>query len=198
MTHRSALQLIPVALVATILAFGPIARAQMDAQGLRTSSPPSVLNDPVVKQCRLLAARRADPKLDSVTTAVDRAAELFHVQVVFDAVAKCRAALARYPNEPAAIIAHYNASEALSVLALGLKFPDSEEQALSMVLREANSTKIGRLGKQMIGFFLGSAYEYGIGAKPDRTAAMKWYAVAVEAGDPISKRELERIQAHKR
>jgi TPR repeat protein len=50
---------------------------------------------------------------------------------------------------------------------------------------------------QMMGFFLGSAYEYGVGTRPDRAAAMKWYAVAAEAGDPISKRELARLQGAK-
>jgi TPR repeat protein len=49
----------------------------------------------------------------------------------------------------------------------------------------------------LLGFYLGSAYEYGVGTRPDRAAAMKWYAFAAEAGDPISKRELMRLQGTK-
>jgi hypothetical protein len=166
--------------------------------GLHVTSPPAVLNDPTVMRCRMLAARRVDPKLDSISTAVETAAMMFNLGPVFDAVSVCRAALATYPNEPKVIIAHYNASEALSILALGLKFPDSEEQALALALQAAqkpeNSTG---LGGQMLGFFLGSAYEYGVGTKPDRPAAMKWYALAAAAGDPISKRELARLQSIK-
>jgi TPR repeat protein len=87
-------------------------------------------------------------------------------------------------------------SEALSVLALGLKFPDSEEEALALALKAAANETDGII-KQMLGFYLGSAYEYGVGTKPDGAAAMKWYAVAAAGGDAISRRELTRLQAAK-
>jgi hypothetical protein len=187
------------ALVAIALACSPSAVAQAPPgamqDGLHVGSPASVLNDPVVKRCRLLAARRTDPNLDSLTTAVERAAMEFRLEPVFDAVATCRAALKAYPNEPKVIIAHYNASEALSILALGLKFPDSEQEALGLALKAAAGEQGGGIVKQMLGFYLGSAYEYGVGTEPDRAVAMKWYAVAAEAGDAISKRELARLRA---
>ncbi len=169
-----------------------------EKQRLHTGSPPAVLNDPIVKRCRLLAARRVDPTLDSITAAVDRAMVLFELETVFDAVAACRAALAAYPNEPKVIIAHYNASEDLSVLALGLKFPDSDEDALASALQAAEkSENASGMGARIMGFFLGSAYEYGVGTNPDRSAALKWYALAATAGSPISKRELARLQSGK-
>jgi hypothetical protein len=175
--------------------------ASAEEQPLHVSSPPAVLNDPVVQRCRLLAARRVDPKLDSLTTEVEQAAMMFQLEPVFDAVATCRAALARYPNEPKVIIAHYNASDALSTLVLGLKFPDSDEQAFALVLYVGNQALSpdnrpsgGDMFMQMTGFYLGSAYEYGVGTRPDRAAAMKWYAFA---GDAVSKREFARLQGSK-
>jgi hypothetical protein len=196
---KSAPCLAPFALAAGVLILSSAARAQTTLSAtsrLHTTSAPSVLNDPIVQRCRMLAARRTNPALDSLITAVDKAAMELRLPVVFDAVADCRAALVLYPNEPAVIIAHYTASEALSVLALGLKFPDSEEEAFHQVL-QATAKEGSPMVKQMFGFYLGSAYEYGVGTAPDSAAAMKWYAVAAEAGDPISKRELARLSAAK-
>ena len=199
LSRRSIRLSVPLALLAGALAWSMVVGARAGpssgGDGLHVGSPPAVLDDPVVKRCRVIAARRMDPTLDPLTTAVDVAARLLELAPVFDAVATCRAALAAYPNEPKVIIAQYNASEALSVLTLGVRFPDSEEQALAQVLREADKTENSTgIGGQLVGFFLGSAYEYGIGTRPDRAAAKKWYAVAAAAGDPISKRELARLE----
>jgi hypothetical protein len=196
--------LIGVALACSLAVGAACTPASAEEQPLHVNSPPAVLNDPVVQRCRLLAARRVDPKLDSLTTAVEKAAMMFELEPVFDAVATCRAALARYPNEPKVIIAHYNASDALSTLLLGLKFPDSDEQAFALVLQIGNAALSSdskpsndAMFSQMAGFYLGSAYEYGVGTKPDRAAAMKWYAFAADAGDAISRRELARLQGVK-
>ena len=167
------------------------------AAGLHTSSPPEVLNDPVVKRCRVLAARRMDPNGDSVSTAVETAAMMFNLEPVFDAVAACRAALAIYPNEPKVIVPHATASDTLSLLALGLKFPDSEAKQLALALETVKTEAPSGIVGRTLGFFLGSAYEYGVGAEHDRAAALKWYAFAADAGDPIAKRELARLQGNK-
>ncbi len=165
-------------------------------EGLHVGSPPVVLDDPIVKACRLLAARRTDPKVTPGTSAVEFAAMMFDLEPVFDAVTKCRAALAAYPNEPKVIIAHYNASEALSMMVFGLSFPDPEEEAFHLALRNAAwPENASGLGGRLLGFYLGSAYEYGVGTKPDRALAMTWYTVAANSGDPISQRELTRLQA---
>jgi hypothetical protein len=100
-----------------------------------------VLSDPIVKACRLLAARRTDPKVTPGASAVEVAATMFELEPVFDAVTRCRAALAVYPNEPKVIIAHYNASEALTMMAFGLSFPDPEEKAFDLALRSAAEPK---------------------------------------------------------
>jgi|SRR5580658_1583344 hypothetical protein len=199
---------VPVALIAAVLACGAAAGAASTPasareRGLHVGSPPSVLNDPIVQHCRQLAARRMDPKLDALFTAAELAAMAFRLEPVFDAVATCRAALARYPNEPKVIIAHSNASDALSSLMLGPMFPDSEEQAFALVLQvadrasSAGSVSNDTMFTQILGFYLGSAYEYGVGTKPDRAAATKWYVVAARAGDSISKREVARPQSAK-
>ena len=165
---------------------------------LYIGSPPSVLDGPIVKRCRLLAGRRSDPQLNSVTTAVDKAVDTFNLKIIFDAVATCRAALAAYPTEPKVIIAHYNASESLSALMLGLSFPDSEKQALDLVLQMSKEKETSATSKQALSFFLGSAYEYGVGTPIDLSAAMKWYTVGAVAGDSISGRELARLQTIRR
>lgn len=192
--------LAPLVLLASALVWSPAARGQSSTapakEGLHISSPPAVLNDPIVKACRLLAARRTDPKVTPGSSAVEFAAMMFELEPVFDAVTKCRAALAVYPNEPKVIIAHYNASEALSILAFGLSFPDLEEEAFDLALRSAAEPKnASGLGGRLFGFYLGSAFEYGVGTKPDRALAIAWYTVAAKSGDPISRRELARLQA---
>jgi TPR repeat protein len=193
-------RLAALVLFASTLAWSPAAQGQSGPapakEGLHVGSPPAVLNDPIVKACRLLAARRTDPKVAPGGSAVEVAAMMFELGPVFDAVTKCRGALAAYPDEPKVIIAHYNASEALSMLVFGLSFPDLEEEAFGLALRNAAEPEnASGLGGRLLGFYLGSAYEYGVGTKPDRALAMTWYTVAANAGDPISRRELARLQS---
>jgi TPR repeat protein len=164
---------------------------------LHIDSPPTVLNDPAVKRCRMLAARRMDPSIEPMLTAAEQAAFSLEVEPLLEAVATCRAALAAHPNEPKVIVAHYTASEALSNLALGLNFPESEADALALARREVEQEQGGGIVKQLLAFYIASAYEYGVGTRPDRSAAMKWYAAGADAGDAIAKRELARLQAAK-
>ena len=160
---------------------------------LHVRSSPKVRSDPAVKACRDLAARRTGAVQDSVTTVVEKAMYEFRTEIVFDAVVRCRVALALYPNEPDVIVAHYTASEALLILLLGIKFQDSEEEAFAFALQAARS-QTGGLMRAMSTFYVASAYEYGIGVQPDLAEAAKWYGVAANDGDPISKRELARLQ----
>src|SRR4051812_13541155 len=100
-------------------ACGGFAAAQSASEeGLHVSSPPRVLNDPIVMRCRQFAARRMDPNVDAMSTVVEMAGYKFEIEPVFEAVAACRAALSIYPNEPKVIIAHYNASDVLTTFAL--------------------------------------------------------------------------------
>jgi len=192
-------RLATLVLLAPALAWSPAVQGQSSPapkEGLRVGSPPAVLNDPTVKACRLLAARRTDPKVTPGASAVEVAATMFELEPVFDAVTRCRAALAVYPNEPKVIIAHYNASEALSTMVFGLSFPDLEEEAFELALRSAAEPKnASGLSGRLFGFYLGSAYQYGVGTKPDRALAMTRYTLAAHSGDPISRRELVRLQA---
>jgi TPR repeat protein len=160
---------------------------------LHVRSSAEVRNDPAVANCRQLAARRVDSTQDSVSTVVEKAMFELRTEVILDAVARCRVALALYPNEPDVIVAHYNASEALLTIMLGMKFPDSEEAAFAIALETARQQTAG-FGLMLVAFYVASAYEYGIGTKPDLAEATKWYGVAANAGDPISKRELTRLQ----
>jgi hypothetical protein len=64
------------------LAWSPAVQRQSappQNEGLRVSSPPAVLNDPIVKACRLLAARHTDPKVTPGTSAVEFAAMIYRL-----------------------------------------------------------------------------------------------------------------------
>ena len=164
------------------------------SDGLHTRSPQSVLNDPIVQRCRSLAlTRRHDDGL--FLTEVERAGNMVDLPTVFDGAAVCRQALSAHPTDRALIIAENNASFSLSLITLGVGFPDSDEEAVLQALKNVeNHGNRSRIETQMLGFYLGSAYEYGVGIRRDRTEAAKWYAMAAQAGDPISKRELARLQ----
>jgi TPR repeat protein len=47
----------------------------------------------------------------------------------------------------------------------------------------------------LIGVFLGSANEFGIGTSVNIEEAAKWYRVAVDAGSEVARRELDRMLA---
>ncbi len=185
-------------LIAAAIAFAGAAHSAARGQtseGLRVESPPSVLADPTVRRCRLMAVRGVDPAANAGSSPVETAASYFRVEPVFDAVATCRAALAAYPSEPAVIIAQYNASEALKMLALGLKLPDREDEVFGLALSAADGSGIASgLVAQLVAFLIASDYEWGVGTKPDRQAAMKWYARAAQAGSRIAEREFKRLQ----
>ncbi len=181
-----------------LLALSTAPRAQPEptpaSDGLHTRSPQSVLDDPIVQRCRSLAVtRRRNDRL--FQTEVEIAGYMFDLPTVFDAAAVCRQALTAHPTDRTLIIAENNASFFLSLITLGVGFPDSDEEAVLQALRNVeNKGNRSRLEMQALGFYLGSAYEYGVGIRHDRTEAAKWYAMAAQAGDPISKRELARLQ----
>jgi TPR repeat protein len=47
---------------------------------------------------------------------------------------------------------------------------------------------------KMAGFFLGSAYEYGVGTRPDPVEALKRYRKAADAGDDVARQQAARLQ----
>jgi hypothetical protein len=92
---------------------------------LPIESTPAVLNDPVVQNCRMLAAPRFDPKFpgNASLTRVGREAALLNLDVVEAAVAACRIALAKYPSDPKVPIAHDTASGLPLHPGVGHEFP---------------------------------------------------------------------------
>ena len=161
-----------------LLALSTAPRAQTEptpiSHGLHTRSPQSVLDDPIVQRCRSLAlTRRRDDRL--FLTEVERAGDMFDLPTVFDAAAVCRQALSAHPSDRALIIAENNASFFLSLITLGVGFPDSDEEAVLQALRNVQEQRNrSTVETQMLGFYLGSAYEYGVGIRRDRTEAAKW------------------------
>jgi TPR repeat protein len=84
----------------------------------------------------------------------------------------------------------------LSILVLGMNFPESNADALTMALAEMARAdqKNEKMTLKMAGFFLGSAYEYGVGARPDPVEALKWYRKAADAGDDVARQQAARLQ----
>lgn len=116
---------------------------------------------------------------------------VFEIDGVTEGLATCRAAWAAFQTEPKVIIAHYNAVEAISLLLFGMKeMPSTDEEGV------AKARALGaddRLFGKLVGIYLGTAYEYGVGAAADATEAARWYRKAADAGDPTGRRELERL-----
>jgi TPR repeat protein len=160
---------------------------------LKVASPPAVLNDPKVAACRLVAAPRTDPKVPDGATAVEVAGAMFKIGPVIEAMSLCREALAQYPTEPSVITAEYTASETLKTLLFGFKRLDSDVDLFKFALaNEAESTKMEML-RPMYYFYLGSGYEYGIGAPVDFGQAMKYYLKAAEgsaSGADVAKQKV--------
>lgn len=123
---------------------------------------------------------------------------LLDVGGLTEAAAECRAALAAFPAEPKVIIAHYNAMEAIHLILFGINsMPDTDATAVAKVRALGADGSLGFLAT-LIGIYLGTAYEYGVGTPADASEAASWYRKAAEAGDPTATRELARLLAKAR
>lgn len=159
------------------------------------SDPHQALSDPRVTRCLFLGLRRQDPALDGITAHVEKSAMLFEIAGVTEAVAACRAAIEALPAEPKVIIAHYNAVEAISLLLFGFKdMPSTDEDGIAKA-RALAAKETGSIFGKLIGMYLGTAYEYGVGVAADKTQAIRWYRQAADAGDANAKKELDRLSA---
>lgn len=173
-----------------MLAAGPAA-AQSTWFGAKQTE---AVNDPRATTCLSLALRKPDPADGLNPNGLADVAVTFQVTPIIDALATCRIALHAFPAEPKVIVAHYNAAFTLAVLLFGFNdFPQTDEAAVQKARAIAAGDQ-SALVKRMVYFFLGSACEYGVGTPVDLTEAAKWYGLAAEDGDTISKRELARIK----
>lgn len=176
-------------LALTLTLFAGSAAAQSSWFGAQQSA---AITDPRAAACVSLALGDPDPAQGINPNGLAKAAELFDVPVVLDALAKCRIALRAFPAERKVIVAHYNAAFTLSVLLFGFKeFPETDEDAVHKARAIAAGDE--NFLKRIAYFFLGSACEYGVGTPLDLQEAAKWYGLAAAAGDKIAERELSRI-----
>ncbi len=129
------------------------------AQGLKLESPPAVLNDPKVLACRLLAAPGMDSKLENEMSAVEYAAARFEVVPVLKAVAACREALLRYPEEPDVVVGEYSATEALKTLLFGYKHhTKTNAELLQLALKEQSALTESSVFRSAYNFYIASSY----------------------------------------
>src|SRR5262249_38275061 len=143
----------------------PPAKAQSTWFGAKQTA---AVNDPKATACISLALGNHDPPFDFSQNLLEGAAARFDIPAVEDALAACRIALRASPGEPKVIVAHLNAALTLSMLLFGFKdVPPTDEDAVRKARAIAEGADANRFEKQMAGFFLGSAYEYGVGTPPD-------------------------------
>lgn len=130
-----------------------------------------------------------------MTTPLNDAFALLQIERVFEIAADCRFALQAAPTEKRIIIAEYLAAEALTILAVGVKAPTNDAAIYASVVQECSKVQQAQKMMQSIcAFYMGSAYEYGVGVKADKGVAWKWYLLAGQAGSKIALREASRLE----
>ena len=93
------------------------------------------------------------------------------------------------------IIAEHLAGETLTTLVIGLKAPTGAEAIFTNAVQHCAKVQRTDLFEQRYcAFFMGSAYEYGVGVKGDSNIALKWYLLAGQAGSKIALREAARLE----
>ena len=149
-----------------------------------------------------VAAQCADAVLRKegrAITPLNDAFGLLQIERVFEIAADCRLALQAAPTDKRIIIAEYLAAEALTMLAAGVKAPTNDAAIFASVVQECGKVQQSHKMMQSIcAFYMGSAYEYGVGVKADKDVAWKWYLLAGEAGSKIALREAARLEQSQR
>jgi len=131
---------------------------------------------------------------DPTTAPVVEAMYRLDLPELEDAFAKCRLAFRAFPSEPKIVVAHATTESMVALLLFGLKdMPPRDETALRAA-EAALPSEIG-MTKTLANFYVGSDYEFGVGAKPDAAKAAAGYRAAAEAGDKIAAHELARLLA---
>lgn len=93
------------------------------------------------------------------------------------------------------IIAEHLAAEALTVFAVGISAPTNDVAIYARVVQEcAKAQQSQKLTQRICAFYMGSAFEYGVGVKADKNIAWKWYLLAGQAGSEIALREAARVE----
>ncbi|MDP1591630.1 MAG: SEL1-like repeat protein [Prosthecobacter sp.] len=144
------------------------------------------------------AARCADSALRKEgrdITPLNNSFALLNLEPIFEAVADCRFALRAMPTDKQMIIAEHFAGEALTILVIGMKAPTDAEAIFASAMREcAKVQRTDTFQQRFCAFFMGSAYEYGVGVKADSNIAWKWYLLAGQTGSKIALREAARLE----
>lgn len=129
------------------------------------------------------------------TTPLSDASALLQIERVFATAADCRFALQAMPADKRMIVAEHLAAEALTILAVGVNGPTNDKAIYARVVQECGKVQQSQKIMQSIcAFYMGSAFEYGVGVKADRNIAWKWYLLAGQAGSEIASREAARLE----
>jgi TPR repeat protein len=162
--------------------FGADARAQQHVQDKQA-----------IEDCIEMGTRRSDQLTDGKPTAdVEIAAFSFRIEMVSDTAALCALALKQRPDDVNLREAYDVSFQMLRLLTFGINGPVDDQRAFSQAY--VNTSEVRGLSGKIAKFYLGLAFEYGIGTKADRLAALHWYRQAANDGDGIAAREHARLE----
>ncbi|MFG1413964.1 SEL1-like repeat protein [Xanthobacter sp. VTT E-85241] len=147
-------------------------------------------NDPAALKCIHMAVDGSQ----GLSNALFNALNAFKFELITEIVANCRAVAAEFPNDKRLIVAGFQSTFYITSMAIGVpEIKDGQiipEKSISQLESQTSSAT----DLKNVGFYIASAYEYGIGAPQSKQEAEKWYAKAAAAGDKVSERELARLQ----
>ncbi len=151
------------------------------------------------KRCLELTAGGAGTSDKPTGSRIERAFREFGLEVLIDGIASCRAATAASPQDKNLSAGAIQATKLFKLLIIGTGNANkSENEIFAMLAADALKLKKPNAGTPMVtmvGFYLGSAYEYGKGTEVNKAKAIEWYEVAANAGSKIAARELKRIRS---
>lgn len=149
-----------------------------------------------IEDCLELGTRRAAKPGDEPLSDIEVATYMFRTEVVHDAAALCNRARKLRPDDAKVVAAQEICMQMVRILVFGLNGPKDDERGFGQAFVIA-STERKKIPGAWAKFYLGLAFEYGLGTKPDRLAAIHWYGAAERDGDMIAARERARLQATK-
>ena len=156
-------------------------------------------NDQRKERCLELTALGTGAGDKPTGSKVEEAFHRFNLNILMDSVAVCRGAAWLFPNEKRLATGADHATKYFNLLLAGEKSANkSPRELFAMIAADGPQIKkpnAGKLKASLVGFFLGSWYEYGIGTDADSTKAIAWYGIAAKVGNKIAAREFARLNS---
>ncbi len=156
---------------------------------------PGISDTQAIEDCLEMGTRREGGRGSEPVSDVEIATFSFRTEVVHDAAAMCNRARKLRPDDAKVVAAQELCMQMVRMLVFGLNGPKDDERRFSQAFVIASTER--KIPGAWAKFYLGMAFEYGLGAKADRLAAIHWYGAAERDGDMIAARERARLESIK-